>query len=62
MNIKEGDELDVLFTDDGIILRKPVSLVEFIDSIKPIGSVKTFLEERSKEGVIENERTRELTK
>ncbi len=43
MNIKEGDELDVLFTDDGIILRKPVSLVEFIDSIKPIGNVKTFL-------------------
>ena len=62
MNIKEGDELDLLFTDDGIILRNPMSLVEFIDNIKPIGSVKTFLEERGKERIIENERVRELTK
>jgi len=47
--------------NDDIMLRKFRSLVEFIDSIKPIGSVRMFLEERDKERIIENERIKELT-
>jgi len=62
LGIKEGDELDLILTDDGILLRRPTSLVEFIDNIKPIGSVKMFLEERGKEECIENERVEELIK
>ena len=62
LGIREGDELDLILTDNGIILRKPISLVEFIDNIKPIGSVKVFLKERDKERVIESERVEELIK
>ncbi len=62
LGIKEGDELDLILTDNGILLRRPMSLVEFIDNIKPIGGVKTFLEERDREENIESERVEELTK
>jgi len=56
LNIKEGDELDLLVINDSVIIRKSISLIEFIDSIKPKGSVKTFLKEREKEGSAEYER------
>jgi len=46
LNIKEGDELDLTIVNDSIILRKSTSLLEFIDNIKPRGSVKMFLRER----------------
>ena len=62
LGIKEGDELDLIPTDNGIVLKKSVSLIEFIDSIKPVGSVRVFLEERSREENVEVERTEELTK
>jgi len=62
LSIKEGDELDLLVINDSIIIRKPISLIEFIDRIKPKGSVKTFLKEREKEGSVEYERAEELIK
>ena len=62
LGIKEGDELDLILTDNGIVLKKPVSLIEFIDGIKPVGSIRVFLEERSREENVEVERTEELTK
>jgi len=45
LNINEGDELDLLVINDSIIIRKPMSLIEFIDRIKPKGRVKEFLKE-----------------
>ncbi|OYT45522.1 MAG: AbrB family transcriptional regulator [Desulfurococcales archaeon ex4484_42] len=62
LNIKEGDELEVIVVDDGIMLRKIVSLIEFIDSVKPKGSIKEFLKEREEEIKLENERVNELIK
>lgn len=62
LGIKEGDELDLILTDNGIVLKKPVSLIEFIDSIKPVGSIRVFLEERDREENVEVERAEELTK
>jgi AbrB family looped-hinge helix DNA binding protein len=62
LGIREGDVLDLIVADDTIVLRKPMSLVEFIDSIKPKGSIKVFLEERSGEGRIEDERAMELAR
>lgn len=62
LGIREGDVLDLIVTDDTIVLRKPMSLVEFIDSIEPKGSIKAFLEERSREGRIEDERDVELAR
>jgi len=60
LGIKEGDELDLIPTSNGIMIRKPSSLIEFINCIKPIGSIKKFLEERGKEENIEDERIDEL--
>ena len=62
LGIKEGDELDLILTDNGIVLKKPVSLIEFIDGIKPVGSIRVFLEERDREENVEVERAEELTK
>ncbi len=47
---------------DSIVLRKFMSLVEFIDSVRPIGSVKVFLEERDREEGIEAERAKECVR
>jgi len=62
LGIKEGDELDLIIVDNSIVLRKSMSLVEFIDSVKPRGSVKVFLEERDREGSVEDERAKELAR
>ena len=35
--------MDLIFTDNDIMLGRTIFLVEFIDNIKPIGSVKIFL-------------------
>ena len=61
LGIKEGDELDLIVVNDSIILRKSMSLIEFIDSIKPRGSVKVFLKGREEEEKVEDERVREVT-
>ncbi|OYT58819.1 MAG: AbrB family transcriptional regulator [Desulfurococcales archaeon ex4484_217_1] len=61
LSIKEGDELDVILLDSGFILKKPTSLIEFIDNVKPAGTIKMFLKERDKEGSIESGRVEELT-
>jgi len=61
LGIKEGDELDLIVVNDSIVLRKPMSLLEFINNIKPRGSVKVFLKERVVEEKAEDERVKELT-
>ena len=61
LGIKEGDELDLIIIDNGIILRKPMSLIVFINSVKPRGSIKAFLKGREEEGDAEHERAKELT-
>ena len=48
--------------DNSIVLRKSMSLVEFIDSVKPRGSVKAFLEERDREEGVEAKRAKELAR
>ncbi len=60
LNIREGDELIITITDDSIILRKSKSLIEFIENIKPKGSIDVFLKERVKEEKLENERIEEI--
>ncbi len=61
LNIKEGDELELTVIGNNIVLKKAMSLVEFIDNVKPKGSIKLFLEERRREVGIEEERYEELT-
>ena len=61
LGIREGDELDLTVVNDSIILRKSTTLVDFIDKIKPRGSVKVFLEERIREEEVGNDRVKELT-
>ena len=61
LGIREGDELDLTIINDSIVLRKSTTLLDFIDRIKPRGSVKVFLEERIREEEVENERVKELT-
>ena len=60
LGIKEGDELDLIVVNDSIILRKTMSLLEFINNIKPRGSVKVFLKERVMEERAEDDRVKEL--
>ena len=62
LGVEEGDELELHVVDDGIILRKPRSLVDFIDSVKPLGSIQALLKEREEEASIEESRNEELTK
>jgi len=62
LGISEGCELEVIVTGDSIILRKPRSLVEFIEDIEPRGSVEVLLSERDREVKTESERIDELTK
>ncbi len=60
LNIKEGDELELTVIGNNIVLKKAMSLAEFIDSVKPKGSIKMFLEERRCEVSVEEERYKEL--
>ena len=62
LGIREGCELEVIVTGDSIILRKPRSLVEFIEDIEPRGSAKVLLDERSREIETEGERIDEFIK
>ena len=61
LNIKEGDELELTVIGNNIVLKKAMSLVEFIDNVKPKGSIKIFLKERGCEVSVEEERYEELT-
>ena len=44
LGVEEGDELELHVVDNSIILRKPRSLVDFIDSVKPLGSIQARLQ------------------
>jgi len=43
-------------------LKRSESLIEFIENIKPKGSVKVFIKGREEEGVVEDGRIEELAK
>jgi len=60
LNIKEGDELELTVIGNNIVIKKAMSLAEFIDSVKPKGSIKIFLKERRCEVSVEEERYEEL--
>ncbi len=59
--IREGDELLMIPVENGIVLRKPKSLVEFIDQFGGKGSIKVLFKYREEEGLAEDERSREIT-
>ena len=58
--IREGDELLMILVDDGVLLRKSRSLIEFIDRFGGRGSIKVLFEHRREEELVENERIEEI--
>lgn len=62
LDIKEGDVLDAIITTDSITLKKSKTLMEFIESLKPRGTIKEFLKMREEEAAEEDDRIKELTK
>ena len=49
LDIREGDVLRLIVDRDAIILKKAMSLVEFVEGIKPRGSIRDFLKMREEE-------------
>jgi len=56
LGIKEGDELRLIISRDDIVLKKVVSLIDFIEMVEPKGSINNFLKVREEEVSAEKKR------